>query len=336
MRRLIGIGPKYPILAAGVLTLTGATVLWAGTTVEWKGGGGDWQDTAMWGGTLPSRTGEARINGTHEKPSPVKLAGADVLVNHLSVGDGGNSLASLVLDGPSLTVSGAIDVGKYNGSDGRFVLKSGHLFLGTIFVSGGGGPGMRGRGNVEIEGGSLVTKDIELGVSAGCSSTVRVVGTKASGIVAEDGLHIGVYNYLHLGGVIETKGLVIREPYITIAGQTAPGDGICIKKTQSGGDALQLSGTHDVILRFLRVRAGNNTGQFRCDTFRVYDSDNFIVDHCRAVGATPKRCPLRARLTGTRCSGASIRKATISSGIPSPALWGETAARGITISSPTC
>ena len=332
---------------------------------------------------------------------------------------------------------------------------------------------MRGRGTVEIQSGSVVTKDIELGVSAGCNSTLRIVGSKATGIVAEDGLSIGVYNYLNLekepppsatelifdldaegvtpiftwgktegrvsfpvpdnrigngvgtcrlqinllaappsgdilligsrepchgaftglaeggavraefdgktyewkltyrggpnrcdimltspayrgcprengsvcdrqtgqgvsssiapswnpptasftarqtrrrppmgggtlafpgaegygahakggrggkvlfvtnlsdsgpgslreaveakgprtvifrvGGVIETKGLVVREPYITIAGQTAPGDGICIKKIESSGDAFELSGTHDVIIRFLRVRAG--------------------------------------------------------------------------------
>jgi pectate lyase len=91
-----------------------------------------------------------------------------------------------------------------------------------------------------------------------------------------------------VGGVIETKGLVLREPYITIAGQTAPGDGICIKKFESGGDAFELSGTHDVILRFLRFRAGNNTGQFRGDSLRVYDSDNFIIDHCSCSWGNPE------------------------------------------------
>ena len=80
-------------------------------------GGGAWENAAMWGGTLPSRMAEARINGTQDKPSRVILAHTNVLVNHLSVADDGNSLASLILDGPSLTASGGMDVGKYSGSD---------------------------------------------------------------------------------------------------------------------------------------------------------------------------------------------------------------------------
>src|SRR5438552_16636281 len=112
----------------GLAVVAGATALWAGTTVEWKGGAGNWEDATMWGGTLPSRTAEARINGTQDKPTQVILAHTNVLVNHLSVADGANSLASLILDGPSLTASGAMDVGKYNGSNGRLVVKSGHLF----------------------------------------------------------------------------------------------------------------------------------------------------------------------------------------------------------------
>src|SRR6266496_4642672 len=185
-------------LAAGLLTLASATASWAGTAAEWKGGGGAWENAAMWGGTLPSRTAEARINGTQDKPSEVILTHTNVLVNHLSVADGGNSLASLILDGPSLTVSGPMDVGKYNGSDGRLVVKSGHLFVGMIYVAGGGGPGQRGRGTIEIQGGTLVTKDIALGNSSGGHSTLHIVGSKASAIAVEDYLSIGVYNYLEL------------------------------------------------------------------------------------------------------------------------------------------
>lgn len=47
-------------------------------------------------------------------------------------------------------MTAGIDVGKYDGSEGRLTVKSGRLFANTIFVSGGGGPGMRGRGTVEI------------------------------------------------------------------------------------------------------------------------------------------------------------------------------------------
>ena len=184
----------YQVLVS--LAVAGATSLWAGTTVEWKGGEGAWENAAMWGGTLPSRTAEARINGTQEKPSQVILAHTNVLVTRLGVGDGGNSLASLILDGPSLTASGGMDVGKYSGSDGRLVVKSGRLFAGIIYVSGGGGPGQQGRGAIEIQGGTVVTKNIALGNSSGSHCTLRIVGSKASAIAVEDYLSIGVYNYL--------------------------------------------------------------------------------------------------------------------------------------------
>ena len=100
------------VLIACLLTAAGAPAS-AGTPSEWKGGEGNWEGAAMWDGSLPSRTIEARINGTKEKPSQVTLTHTDVLVSHVSVAEGGGSLASLVLDGPSLTVSGGVDVGKY-------------------------------------------------------------------------------------------------------------------------------------------------------------------------------------------------------------------------------
>jgi pectate lyase len=89
-----------------------------------------------------------------------------------------------------------------------------------------------------------------------------------------------------IGGIINLKTpLCIREPFITIAGQTAPGDGICLKGSR---DTLMLSNTHDVIIRYLRVRTGytgekaDNEG----DCISCYSADNFILDHCSTSWGT--------------------------------------------------
>jgi len=70
------------------------------------------------------------------------------------------------------------------------------------------------------------------------------------------------------------KLLTISEPYITIAGQTAPGDGICIR-----GQTTEIN-THDVVLRYLRFRRGNIKD--RNDALGGYPVGNIIVDHCSA------------------------------------------------------
>ena len=74
------------------------------------------------------------------------------------------------------------------------------------------------------------------------------------------------------------KGLVIREPFITIAGQTAPGDGICLANYE-----LYVK-TNDAIVRFLRCRPGNGRPGER-DGITVRECDNVIVDHCSASWA---------------------------------------------------
>ena len=78
-----------------------------------------------------------------------------------------------------------------------------------------------------------------------------------------------------ISGIITLeKLLTISNPYVTIAGQTAPGDGICIR-----GHTTEIN-THDVVLRFLRFRRGNIKD--RNDALGGYPVGNIIVDHCSA------------------------------------------------------
>ncbi len=78
-----------------------------------------------------------------------------------------------------------------------------------------------------------------------------------------------------ISGTIELKNtLSIENPYITIAGQTAPGDGICIRN-----DGLVIK-THDVIIRYLRCRLGDQGDDG--DAVSISEGANIILDHCSA------------------------------------------------------
>lgn len=64
----------------------------------------------------------------------------------------------------------------------------------------------------------------------------------------------------------------IAHPFITIAGQTAPGDGICVR-----GHTTEIN-THEVIIRHLRFRRGNLRS--RDDALGGNPVRNIILDHC--------------------------------------------------------
>lgn len=83
-----------------------------------------------------------------------------------------------------------------------------------------------------------------------------------------------------VGGVIDLQrsAITIREPFLTIAGQTAPSPGITI--IRGGLDVT----AHDVIIRHLRIRTGVD-GQPRrsgweVDALSTIGAHNVIIDHC--------------------------------------------------------
>jgi hypothetical protein len=66
----------------------------------------------------------------------------------------------------------------------------------------------------------------------------------------------------------------INHPFLTLAGQTAPGDGVCIR-----GQSVHIN-THDVVVRYMRFRRGNL--DVRDDALGGLPVANIIVDHVSA------------------------------------------------------
>jgi hypothetical protein len=88
-----------------------------------------------------------------------------------------------------------------------------------------------------------------------------------------------------VGGVIDLAGttLTAREPFVTIAGQTAPSPGITLIK-----GSINIS-THDVIMQHIRIRPGEAGHAKKCgweaDGIATIGASNVIIDHCSCTWA---------------------------------------------------
>lgn len=110
---------------------------------------------------------------------------------------------------------------------------------------------------------------------------IKVTNLNASGpgsffaAVRSKGKRVVVFE---VGGVIDLKEtlITIRDPYLTIAGQTAPSPGITLI------NGAILITTNNVIVQHIRVRPGNNGRKkiWSSDAMSTKGAYNVIIDHC--------------------------------------------------------
>ena len=125
------------------------------------------------------------------------------------------------------------------------------------------------------EGGGMYT----YGGRGGKVITVTNLNDRGPGSFREacetGGARIIVFN---VSGLIKLESpIIVRAPYVTIAGQTAPGDGVCI-----GGESFWVD-THDVVVRHMRFRRGETKVSHRDDSFGGNPIGNIMIDHCSAT-----------------------------------------------------
>jgi hypothetical protein len=99
-----------------------------------------------------------------------------------------------------------------------------------------------------------------------------IPGTLRYAVEVETGPRVIVFD---VGGLITVRQrLTLASPYVTIAGQTAPGKGICLAEWPLG-----LSGSNDSVVRHIRNRPGNISGQ-TIDGGGLAGCNYSIMDHC--------------------------------------------------------
>jgi pectate lyase len=117
-----------------------------------------------------------------------------------------------------------------------------------------------------------------------------------------------------IAGIITVNGSIdLRNPYITIAGQTAPGGGITLRGTTD--HILRIKDTHDVIIRYLRFRNGSGDPGDN-DNINIRGSWNVIIDHVSMSWATDENVGIwRDTTTSPLVHGITIQRSIFAEGL---------------------
>jgi pectate lyase len=108
-----------------------------------------------------------------------------------------------------------------------------------------------------------------------------------------------------VGGIIRITSPVVVKSGVTIAGQTAPGDGIALY-----GNRISFSDANNTICRYMRFREGIN-GDSGTDAVGVASGNNMIFDHVSASWGRDETFSI----TGSPISNITLQDCIIGQGL---------------------
>ena len=146
-----------------------------------------------------------------------------------------------------------------------------------VVTGGGGGPVLPVTAFPGAQGGGALARGGRGGAIHIVSNTNDSGPGSLRACVAASGPRTCVFR---TGGTIALSStLSVSNPYLTIAGQTAPGGGIQIRGPSGAGapgNPAFFITTHDVVVQYLRVRRGHNAGEV-CNQSPWSCGANFVI-----------------------------------------------------------
>jgi len=128
-----------------------------------------------------------------------------------------------------------------------------------------------------------------------------------------------------VAGVIRLNARLVIKSNITLAGQTAPGEGITVY-----GDGMSCSGATNVIMRYMRFRMGS-VGTKDADCAGLANGGNMIFDHCSFAWGQDENFSINWDNKGTAPHDVTIQNCIVGQGLMQHSAGGLIQADNITM-----
>lgn len=128
-----------------------------------------------------------------------------------------------------------------------------------------------------------------------------------------------------VAGVIRINSRLVFKSNITVAGQTAPGEGITVY-----GDGMSCSGASNVIIRYMRFRMGA-VGTKDADCAGLANGGNMIFDHCSFSWGQDENFSINWDNKGTAPHDITIQNSIVGQGLMQHSAGGLIQADNITM-----